>query len=129
MIKLIKKSEAKVVDLGTKVITKYTADDKQLEINHMTIRGRHPENPDHFIYEEGVRFMVYITSGKAKITCDDQVFEVEPGDAVDVPVITKYAVECLTEAVEYITAESPAFYPEQAFIVDRQGNIVEDTKE
>ncbi len=57
---LIKKSDARIVDLGTKVIRKYTAPDKLLEVNRMTITGRHPENTDNYIFETKVHFMVYV---------------------------------------------------------------------
>lgn len=40
---LIKKEDAKKVDLKTKFIRKYNCSDKKLEINHMTITGRHPD--------------------------------------------------------------------------------------
>ncbi len=74
--KLIKKSQSNLVDLGTKKIYKYTAPDNNLEINRMEMDGRNPENPNHYILETGVHFMVYVTKGEGKIYCNDQVFEV-----------------------------------------------------
>lgn len=123
---LIRRKEARVVDLGTKVILKYTAPDKKLEFSHMTISGRHPDNPNHFIFEKGCHFMVYIVKGKGKIYCDEEVFDVSEGDVVDIPTHTKFAAE--GKDFEYITVEHPAWYAKQAFIVDKKGKVVEDTK-
>lgn len=123
---LIKKDQAKVVDLGSKIIRKYTAIDKSLEINHMTIQGRHPEAENHFIFETDVAFMVYVLKGEGTIYVGEEELFVGPEDAVYVPKSTKYAVK--SEHLEYITAESPAWFPEQAHIVDEHKNITEDTK-
>jgi mannose-6-phosphate isomerase-like protein (cupin superfamily) len=127
-IHLIKSDKAKVVNLGTKVITKYTSSDKQLEINHMLIEGSHPETSNHFIYETKVRFMVYILKGTGLFVCDDERYLLSPGDVLDIPVKTKFRVEA-EESLEYLAFENPAWYPEQAFIVDNLGNVIEETKE
>lgn len=124
---LIKKDQAKIVDLGTKVIRKYTASDKSLEINHMTIQGRHPEVEDQYIFETGVDFMVYIIKGSGILYVGDTNYSVEPEDVVHVPKSTKYAVK--SDYLEYLTVETPAWYAEQAFIVDGQGKIIEETKQ
>jgi mannose-6-phosphate isomerase-like protein (cupin superfamily) len=124
--KLIRKKESIIVDLKTKVILKYTSEDKKREINHMKISGRNPENADFFIYETEVDFMVYVIKGSGKIYCDDQVFEVGEGDVIDVPKKVKFAAE--GKNLEYITAEYPAWFKEQAFIVDKKGNVVENTE-
>ncbi len=107
---LIKKEQAKIVDLGTKIIRKYTASDKQLEINHMTLNGRTPEKEGTFLCETKVHFMVYITKGSGRMFCGEDAFEVSEGDCVDVPTGIKFAAE---GNFEYITAESPAWYSEQ----------------
>lgn len=118
---LIKKEQAKVVDLGTKTIKKYTASDKQLEINYMILNGRTPEKVGTFLCETKVHFMALITKGKGRIFVENDIFEVSEGDCVDVPAGTKFAAE---GNFEYITAENPAWYPEQAQIVDKNGNKV-----
>jgi mannose-6-phosphate isomerase-like protein (cupin superfamily) len=123
---LIKKSDARIVDLGTKVILKYTAPDKLLEVNRMTLSGRNPKNLDHFIFETKVHFMVYVVKGKGKIYCDDEVFLVEEEDVVDIPINTRFAAEGTD--FEYLTIESPAWFPEQAFIVKKDGLVVENSK-
>ena len=74
------------------------------------------------MYESEVHFMVLVTKGKGKIFCGDDVFDVSEGDCVDVPLKTKFAAEGY--GFEYITAESPAWYPEQAKIVNKDGNIL-----
>jgi len=62
--------------------------------------------------------------GKGKMYVGDEIYEVSEGDCVDVPAGTKFAAEGYN--FEYITAESPAWYPEQATILDKNGNIIED---
>lgn len=114
---LIKKNEAKIVNKGTKIIKKYTAQDRQLEINHMILNGRTPEKEEKFLYETKVHYMIFIIKGKGKIFCGNDVFEVNEGDCVDVPPKTKFAAEGYN--FEYITAESPAWYFEQTKIVDK----------
>jgi len=108
---LIKKEQAKIVDLGTKIIRKYTASDKLLEINHMTLNGRTPEKEGTFLCETKVHFMVLIIKGKGKIFLEDKTFEAGKGDCIDVPAGTKFAAE--GKDFEYVTAENPAWYPEQ----------------
>lgn len=118
---LIKKGQAKIVDQKTKIIRKYTASDKQLEVNYMTLNGRTPEKAGTFLCEAKVHFMAYVTKGNGKIFLEEEIFEVGEGDCIDVPAGTKFAAE---GNFEYITAENPAWYPEQAQIVDKNGNKV-----
>lgn len=98
------------MDLGTKIIRKYTASDKQLEINHMILNGRTPEKERTFLCETKVHFMVYVIKGNGKMFCGEDIFEVSESDSVDVPAGTKFAAE---GNFEYITAESPAWYQAQ----------------
>ncbi len=126
---IIKKDQAKivVVDKGTKLIRNYAAPDRQLEINHMILNGRTPEKEGKFLCETEVHFMAFVIKGKGKMYIGDNVFDVEEGDCVDVPPKTKFAAEGYD--FEYITAESPAWYPEQAKIVDKDGNVLETETE
>jgi mannose-6-phosphate isomerase-like protein (cupin superfamily) len=121
---LIKKNQAKIVDKGTKKIRKYTAPDKSLEINHMILNGRTPEKEGQFLCETKIHFMAFVIKGSGKMWVGDEIFEVSEGDCLDVPAGTKFAAEGYN--FEYITAESPAWYPGQATIVDKDGNIVEE---
>jgi len=123
---LIKKTEAKIVDLKTKIIRKYTARDKNLEFNHMTLSGRNPEESNHYIFETKVHFMVYVVKGQGKIYVNNDVFSVVEGDVVDVPPNTRFAAEGTD--FEYLTTETPAWFPEQAFIVDINNNEIETSK-
>ncbi len=116
---LIKKNEAKIVDKGMKIIRKYTSPDKSLEINHMILNGRTPEKEGQFLCETEVHFMAFVIKGNGKMYVGDEVFEVSEGDCVDVPPGTKFAAEGFD--FEYITAESPAWHPEQTKIVDKNG--------
>ncbi len=118
---LIKKEQAKIIDQKTKLIRKYTAMDKQLEINQMVLSGRTPEDSGNFLCETKVHFMAYVTKGAGKFYCGKDVFEVEEGDCLDVPAGIGFAAE---GDFEYITAETPARYPDQALIVDSQGNQI-----
>lgn len=107
--------DTRKVDLGTKIIHKYPSLSKLLELNHMKINGRHPENKDEYILEHDCQFIVYVVKGKGKIYAGDELFNVKVGDAVYVPVENKFAAE--GKDFEYITVETPAWYPEQAEIV------------
>jgi mannose-6-phosphate isomerase-like protein (cupin superfamily) len=118
---LIKKDQARIVDQGSKIIRGYTASDRQLEINHMILNGRTPQEEGTFLYESKVHFMVFVIKGKGKMFCGNEVFNVEEGDAVDVPAGIKFAAE---GNLEYVTAESPAWYKEQALVVDSNGNKI-----
>jgi mannose-6-phosphate isomerase-like protein (cupin superfamily) len=128
---LIRKNSAKIVNLGSKVIRKYAAPDRQLEINYMTLKGRTPEKDGTFLCETKVHFMVLVVKGKGKIFCGGSSYDVEEGDSVDIPAGTLFAAE---GNFEYITAESPnrdigagtspAWYKEQARIVDGKGKEV-----
>ena len=123
---LIKKSQALFKDLGTKTIRKYTSPDKQLEVNCLTVNGRHPEEPGQFIYEVGVAFMVYVIKGKGKFWVGEKEYIAEVGDVLYIPRATKFAVE--GKDLEYLTFETPAWYSAQAFIVDGKGKVIENTK-
>ena len=114
---VIRKKDAKIEALGSKVIRKYVAQDKQLEINYMTLKGRTPEKEGTFLCETKVHFMVLVIKGKGKIFCGGSVYDVEKGDVVDVPAGVLFAA---VGNFEYITAESPAWYKEQARIVDKE---------
>lgn len=125
-MKIIRKKQAKKVDLGNKFIFKYTSPSKDLEINHMIINGRHPENPDHFIWETECHFMIFVVKGEGTVYTDDKIFKVKKGDCVDFPPKTKFAIK--GRNFEYLTVDTPAWFPSQAKIVDRKGNVVEDTE-
>ncbi len=116
---LIRKNQAKIIDKGDKVIKKYTAPDKQLEINHMTLNGRTPDKEGTFLCETKLHWMLFVTKGKGRVFRNDEVFDVEEGDCVDFPPGTRFAAE--GRNFEYITVENPAWYPEQAKIVDKDG--------
>jgi mannose-6-phosphate isomerase-like protein (cupin superfamily) len=120
--KLIKKENAVVIDLGTKRIVKYTSQDKNLEINHMFMTGRQPEVEGTYNYETKCHFMIYILRGSGKFIAEDETFEVEEGDVIDFPVSTRFATE---GNFEYLTVESPAFSLDQAFIVDKNNEVIE----
>lgn len=102
--------ETDKIDLGTKVIYKYSTPTKEMDIGRMVVKGRHPKKKNQFILEHDCQFVVYVIKGKGKIFAGDDTFSVRVGDVVFVPKENKFAVE---GDLEYITVDVPAFYPEQ----------------
>ncbi|MEK7111099.1 MAG: hypothetical protein AAB856_00740 [Patescibacteria group bacterium] len=107
--------KASIINLGTKIIYKFPAQTKLFELSRMVVSGRHPENPKEFILESDCHFMIYVTKGSGKIYAGDDIFQVVAGDVVDVPPGNKFA--CEGKDFEYITFDTPAFYPEQSKII------------
>jgi len=89
----------------------------------MTVNGRSPQKEGLFIYNTLVHFMVYVTKGNGTLFVDKDRFEVGPGDMLDVPPKTRFAV--IGNGLEYIAVENPAWFPEQLYIVDKNNNVVE----
>ena len=99
------------IDLGTKVIYKYPTPTKDFDIGVMAVNGRHPVDEDTFIIESECSFVIYVLSGTGKVFAGEEVFAVAGKDVVFVPARSKFAVE---GKLEYVTFDSPAFYPEQS---------------
>lgn len=99
------------IDLGTKHIFKYPTPTKELDIAKMVVDGRHPIGKTKFIIEHDCQFVIYVTKGEGKITAGKEVFNVKVGDVVFVPTNNRFAVE---GKLEYITVDTPSFYPEQS---------------
>lgn len=106
-----KYTDTNKIDLGTKIIYKYPTPTKDMDIAKMVVDGRHPEDKDTYIIEHDCSFVMYILEGNGKIFLDDEIFEVSAGDVVFVPKETRFAVE---GKFEYITVDTPAFFPEQS---------------
>jgi mannose-6-phosphate isomerase-like protein (cupin superfamily) len=102
--------DSKLINLGTKKIHSFPLQTRMMSVAYMQIQGRHPEGKG-FLLEHDCQFVIYVTKGKAKIFAGDQIFEVKVGDVVFVPTETKFAVE---GDVEYVTVDTPGFYPEQS---------------
>lgn len=107
---------------ANKIIKRYPSTSRVIEMNLMTLNGRSPINPDHFIYNTLVHFMVYVTKGKGMFYVDDAVFNASEGDVLDVPPKTRFAA--CGEDFEYVTVENPAFFLEQSYVVDSLGRVV-----
>jgi mannose-6-phosphate isomerase-like protein (cupin superfamily) len=105
------KNEITKIDLGTKVIYKYPTPMKLMDIARMVIDGRNPKGENKFLLETECTFVIYIIKGKGKIYAGDKIFNVEVDDVVFVPKNFKFAAE---GKMEYITVDSPAFFPEQS---------------
>jgi mannose-6-phosphate isomerase-like protein (cupin superfamily) len=118
---LIKKNQARLVNQGSKIIRGYASSDRQIEINHMILNGRTPAKEGTFLCETKVHFMAFVIKGEGKMYCGDEVYNVGEGDALDVPANTRFGAE---GNMEYVTAEHPAWYKEQATIVDKNGDII-----
>ena len=105
------RSDTKTINLNTKVIYKYPNPFNAMDIGKMVVNGRHPEDNKTFILESGCDFVMYVIKGSGKVYAGDQVFEVSIDDVLFVPKGNNFAVE---GNMEYITVDSPAFYPEQS---------------
>lgn len=103
--------DAKKLDFGTKIIFKYPTPTKEMDIALMKVKGRHPKNRKSFILEHTCQFVIYVIKGSGKIYAGDQIFDVKVGDVLFVPTENKFAVE---GTLEYITVDSPAFFPDQS---------------
>ena len=110
----VTEKEATLTDLGTKKILAYPLPTKLMSVAHMTISGRHPEK--RFLLEGDCAFYLYVTTGDGKIYAGEEVFEVTVGDVMYVPINTKFACE---GNMEYVTFDSPGFYPEQSQEVEK----------
>ncbi len=99
------------IDLGSKIIYKYPSPDKSVDIGLMIVKGRHPESQKKFILEHGCSFVMYITKGEGIVYAGDEKFDVTVGDVIFVPKENKFAVD---GDFEYVTVDTPAFYPEQS---------------
>lgn len=104
-------SDARKIDQDTKVIYKYPTPTTMFDVGRMVVKGRHPQGATTFIIENDCSFVMYITKGTGRVFAGEQVFEVVAEDVVVVPARHKFAVE---GDMEYITFDSPAFYPEQS---------------
>ena len=108
-----------------KTILRYPSRNRAMEINVMKVDGgRSPLNPDRYIYNTLVHFMIYVTKGHGTFYVDDASYEVGPGDVLDVPPKTRFAVS--GENLEYVTIESPSFFLEQSHIVDGHNEVREN---
>ncbi|MBP7837087.1 hypothetical protein KA021_00090 [Candidatus Saccharibacteria bacterium] len=104
-------SDTEKIDLGSKIIFKYPSPTVDFDIGRMVINGRHPEYPNTFLVEDACSFVIYVISGAGKVYVDDETFEVTAQDVIFVPNKTRFAVEGV---FEYITFDSPGYYPEQS---------------
>jgi len=103
--------DAREINQDTKVIYKYPTPTKDFDIARMVVKGRHPKDPQAFIIEKECSFVIYILRGKGKVYAGNETFELVAQDVMMVPNNTLFAVE---GDMEYITFDSPAFYPEQS---------------
>ena len=65
--------------------------------------------------EHDCQFIIYVTKGSGKIYAGEEIFDVEVGDTVYVSTENKFVAE--GQSFEYITIETPAWYPEQTEII------------
>jgi mannose-6-phosphate isomerase-like protein (cupin superfamily) len=103
--------QTNTIDLGTKVIYKYPTPTKRFDVGRMVVNGRHPEDADAFLIEHVCSFVMYVTKGSGRVFAGDDTFDVESDDVVFVPAEHRFAV---MGKLEFITFDSPAFYPEQS---------------
>lgn len=108
-------ADTRIVDLGTKIIYNYPSLPRLVELNHMVVNGRHPEDENKYVLEHDCQFILHVIRAEGKIYAGNEIFDVDVGDVVHVPTNTKFAAE--GEGFEYITANVPAWYPDQAEVV------------
>lgn len=107
----ISKKQIEKIDLGSKVIHEYPLKTRLMSVAYMVVKGRHPKGKNKFLLEYDCAFIMYLTKGKGKVYAGEEVFDVKVGDVVFVPVENRFAVE---GDMEYVTVDTPAFYPEQS---------------
>jgi mannose-6-phosphate isomerase-like protein (cupin superfamily) len=106
----LKQTEAKLIKFGAKQIFAYPLETKLMSVAYMKIEGRHP-NGDKYLFERDCQFVIFITKGSAKVFINNSIYNVEVGDVLYVPSQTRFAVE---GNVEYVTFDTPGYYPEQS---------------
>ena len=106
--------DAKKIDLGTKQIYSYPLSTRLMSVAYMKISGRHPEKENEWLFEHDCQFVIYVTKGKGKVYVGKKTIVVTVSDVVFIPTETPFAVE---GNFEYVTFDTPGFYPEQSEIV------------
>ena len=104
-------SDTNKIDLGSKIIYEYPTPTKKLSIAKMVVNGRHPKDKNTFLIEHECTFVIFVIKGSGTIYAGDEKFQVKFGDVVFVPTDNRFAAE---GKMEYVTVDSPAFFPGQS---------------
>jgi mannose-6-phosphate isomerase-like protein (cupin superfamily) len=111
------KTDAQVINLGTKTIHSYPLKTRTLSVAYMVVKGRHPENQNKFLLEHDCQFIINVTKGTGTIYAGNEKYDVKTGDVIYVPNDNKFSAE---GDMEYVTADSPGYYPEQSTEIDEK---------
>jgi mannose-6-phosphate isomerase-like protein (cupin superfamily) len=110
------RSDAFVVrpdDKGT--IYEYPAQSHALRISFMEVAGRRPGSEGKAFLEEDCTFAIYVVRGSGRIVIEDDSYDIAQDDVVTVLAGRRWYIE---GTLAYVTASTPAFYPEQSSMVD-----------
>ncbi len=98
----------------TTTIYEYPAQSRALRISVMEVKGKRPAQPGVAFLEHDCTFSIYVVAGSGTITIDGQSYQIKKDDVVTVLGGKKWMLE---GELTYITATTPAFYPEQSELV------------
>ncbi len=96
---------------ATTVIYEYPSQSKSLRISVMEVNGRRPAAKDQAYLEHDCTFELYVLQGSGTITIDGQSYPIVKDDVVTVLSGKRWVIE---GQLTYLTATTPAFYPEQS---------------
>ncbi|OGZ19052.1 MAG: hypothetical protein A2175_02505 [Candidatus Nealsonbacteria bacterium RBG_13_42_11] len=96
------------------IVYSYPSDVESLSIAHIKVNGRHPDKKNQYFIEKVCDVLIYIIKGSCKVTINDKVFELRPGDTITIGKNKKYSLEGKTE---YLAATSPTYFSEQNLII------------
>jgi mannose-6-phosphate isomerase-like protein (cupin superfamily) len=86
-----------------------------LRMSVMEVRGRRPGTDGKAYLETDCTFMIYVLRGSGQIWIDGEEYKVNEDDVVTVLGGKRWYIE---GNLDYLTASTPAFYPEQSTEVD-----------
>ncbi len=109
--KKISFEDTNLVNIGFKKIYEYKFGYKEMSVAKMVVKGRFPKDESKFYLEHKCSFIIIVIKNTGRILFKNETINLKEGDSIFVPAGNKYAIE---GNFEYITAVSPAYYPEQA---------------
>lgn len=110
------RSDAFVVRPDEKgVIYEYPNQSHALRISYMEVNGRRPGEPGKAFLEEDCTFAIYIVDGAGTIWIEGEEYKLGAQDVATVLAGKRWYIE---GNLKYVTATTPAFYPEQSTMVD-----------
>jgi mannose-6-phosphate isomerase-like protein (cupin superfamily) len=90
------------------IVHEYHFDDKHIGFAVAEISGRYPEA--NYAINEECQMIYFVINGSAKLTIENQEYDINEGDAAIIPSGKKY---CIDGNVTVAISTSPAWFPEQ----------------